>query len=104
MSPVPPFGLNRRALLLAAPALLAASRLQAQGAGLTLGMVVGTTGAFASGEAPLLNGVKMAVEELNAKGGIAGKRINLFVEDTGSEQTGAINAFNRILSKDPVAI
>jgi branched-chain amino acid transport system substrate-binding protein len=69
-----------------------------------LGMVVGTTGAFAGGEAPLVNGTKMAVKELNDKGGIAGKQIELVIEDTGSEQTGAINAFNRIVSQKPVAI
>ena len=67
-------------------------------------MVVGTTGAFAGGEAPLVNGTNLAVEELNAKGGIKGRRINLAIEDTGSEQTGAVNAFNRIIGQDPVAI
>lgn len=71
---------------------------------ITLGMVVGTTGAFAGGEAPLVNGTKLAVEDLNAKGGIGGKRVNLVIEDTGSEQTGAVNAFNRIIGQDPVAI
>lgn len=70
----------------------------------TLGMVVGTTGAFAGGEAPLVNGTKLAVDELNAKGGIGGKQIELIIEDTGSEQTGAINAFNRIIGQEPVAI
>jgi branched-chain amino acid transport system substrate-binding protein len=67
-------------------------------------MVIGTTGAFAGGEAPLVNGTKMAVEELNAKGGIGGKKINLVIEDTGSEQTGAVNAFNRVIDQEPVAI
>jgi len=71
---------------------------------ITLGMVVGTTGAFAGGEAPLVNGTKLAVEEINAKGGIGGKQIDLVIEDTGSEQTGAINAFNRIVGQEPVAI
>ncbi len=71
---------------------------------ITLGMVVGTTGAFAGGEAPLVNGTKLAVEDLNAKGGIAGKQVELIIEDTGSEQTGAINAFNRIVGQEPVAI
>jgi branched-chain amino acid transport system substrate-binding protein len=71
---------------------------------ITLGMVVGLTGAFAGGESPLVNGTKLAVEELNAKGGIGGKRINLIIEDTGSEQTGAVNAYNRIIGQQPVAI
>lgn len=71
---------------------------------LTLGMVVGTTGPFAAGEAPLVNGTKLAVEDLNAKGGIGGKKLTLVIEDTGGEQTGAVNAFNRIIGQDPVAI
>ena len=69
-----------------------------------LGMVIGTTGPFAGGEAPLVNGTKMAVEDLNAKGGINGSKIDLVIEDTGSEQTGAINAYNRMLDEDPAAI
>lgn len=71
---------------------------------ITLGMVVATTGAFAGGEAPLINGTKMAIEEINAAGGINGDKLVLVIEDTGSEQTGAINAFNRIVSSEPVAI
>ncbi|SEF15801.1 amino acid/amide ABC transporter substrate-binding protein, HAAT family [Rhizobiales bacterium GAS191] len=71
---------------------------------ITLGMVVGTTGAFAGGEAPLVNGTKLAVEDLNRKGGIGGNKIELSIEDTGSEQTGAINAFNRVVGQSPVAI
>lgn len=69
-----------------------------------LGMVIGTTGPFAGGEAPLVNGTKMAVEDINAKGGIKGSKIQLIIEDTGSEQTGAINAYNRILDQEPAAI
>jgi branched-chain amino acid transport system substrate-binding protein len=71
---------------------------------LVLGMVVGTTGAFAGGEAPLVNGTKLAAEDLNAKGGIKGRRVKLVIEDTGSEQTGAVNAFNRIIGQAPVVI
>lgn len=67
-------------------------------------MVVGTTGAFAGGEAPLVNGVKLAVEDLNAKGGIGGRKLKLVIEDTGSEQTGAVNAYNRIIAQKPVAV
>ena len=96
--------LMRRSVCLAG-LLLAATSLAAHAQStLTLGMVIGTTGAFAGGEAPLVNGTKMAVADLNAKGGIGGKQITLVIEDTGSEQTGAINAYNRILAQNPVAI
>ncbi len=71
---------------------------------ITLGMVVATTGAFAGGEAPLINGTRMAIDDINAAGGINGDKLVLVIEDTGSEQTGAINAFNRIVSSEPVAI
>lgn len=88
-----------------AAAMVAGSPVTAASAQpITLGMAVATTGAFAGGEAPLVNGVKLAIEELNAEGGIAGQPVELILEDTGSEQTGAINAFNRIVARDPVAI
>ncbi|MBN9063318.1 MAG: ABC transporter substrate-binding protein [Rhizobiales bacterium] len=90
-------------VLSAAALALGAVSAQAQ-SDITLGMVVGTTGAFAGGEAPLVNGVKLAVEDVNAKGGVGGRKLKLVIEDTGSEQTGAVNAYNRILAQKPVAI
>lgn len=90
-------------LLSAAALSLGAAVAHAQ-SDITLGMVVGTTGAFAGGEAPLVNGVKLAIEDIKAKGGIGGRKLKLVIEDTGSEQTGAVNAYNRILSQKPVAI
>jgi branched-chain amino acid transport system substrate-binding protein len=71
---------------------------------ITVGMVVALSGAVAGGEAPLVNGVKMAVAEINSAGGINGRSLNVVFEDTGSEQTGGVNAYNRILSRHPVAI
>lgn len=69
-----------------------------------LGMVVATTGAYAGGEAPLINGARLAVEHINAEGGINGRQVRLVIEDTGSEQTGAVNAYSRIASQNPIAI
>jgi branched-chain amino acid transport system substrate-binding protein len=67
-------------------------------------MVAATTGAYAGGEAPLVNGVKMAIADINARGGVDGRKLELSLEDSGSEQTGAVNAYNRVLSASPVAI
>lgn len=69
-----------------------------------IGMVAATTGPYAGGEAPLINGVKLAIADVNAKGGIDGRDLKLSVKDTGSEQTGAVNAYNRATSDQPVAV
>jgi branched-chain amino acid transport system substrate-binding protein len=89
------------ALAISLAAVAGASAAKPQ---ITLGVVLATSGPFAGGEAPLLNGTKMAVADLNAKGGIAGRHVKIVFEDTGSSQTGAVNAYNLILSKKPVAV
>ena len=69
-----------------------------------IGFVVATTGIYASAELSMVNGAKMAVEDINASGGIKGRKINLIIEDTGSQQHSAVNAFNRMAAQNPVAI
>src|SRR5207248_5070467 len=50
------------------------------------------------------NGGEFAVDEINAAGGIAGKRIALSTEDTGASSTDALNAMNRIIEGKPLII
>ncbi len=50
------------------------------------------------------NGAEFAVEEINAAGGIAGKKIALTTEDTGASSTDALNAMNRIIESKPLVI
>lgn len=50
------------------------------------------------------NGAEFAVEEINAAGGIAGKKIALTTEDTGASSTDALNAINRIIESKPLVI
>lgn len=51
------------------------------------------------------NGIQMATEEQNAKGGIAGVPIRIVVEDDQSKAEEAATAVNKLLSRDrPVAI
>jgi len=71
---------------------------------IVLGMAFAYSGPFVGGEAPLVNGVKMAVADVNAQGGINGRRLKMVSEDTGSQQTGAVNAYNLVLSQNPVAV
>ena len=50
------------------------------------------------------NGVEFAVDEINAAGGIAGKKLVLTTEDTGASSTDALNAMNRIIDGKPLII
>lgn len=49
-------------------------------------------------------GLEDAVEEINAAGGIGGKKIKLAIEDATGSSTTALNTLNRLLEDKPVAI
>ena len=42
------------------------------------------------------NGIKIAVEEINAAGGIDGKQIDYIVYDEKGDATEAVNAYNKL--------
>lgn len=69
-----------------------------------VGAYYSMTGATASATAPMLSGVKLAVQEWNAKGGINGRQIEVIAEDDQSTPAGAVNAFNKLLSQKPAFI
>ncbi|MFN6486904.1 MULTISPECIES: ABC transporter substrate-binding protein [unclassified Nostoc] len=48
------------------------------------------------------DGVKIAENYFNNKGGINGRPIKLVYQDTGGDEVGAINAFQTLISKDKV--
>jgi branched-chain amino acid transport system substrate-binding protein len=47
-------------------------------------------------------GAKIAEEYFNQQGGINGKQIKLVFQDTGGDETGAINAFKTLINKNKV--
>jgi len=49
-----------------------------------------------------IDGVKIAAKYFNDKGGINGKPIKLVLQDAGSDEVGAINAFQTLINKDKV--
>src|SRR6266511_5527468 len=49
------------------------------------------------------NGALLAVEQINAAGGIAGAKIQLIVEDDGSVRDQGITAFKKFIEQDKVA-
>ena len=50
----------------------------------------------------LVNGVKMAVDEINAAGGINGRKIELIKEDSANTNPGAVNAINKLIDSHKV--
>src|SRR2546430_589684 len=51
---------------------------------------------------PVSNGMKMAVEEINAAGGINGRKIKLVIEDSGYDPKRAVLASQKMVERDKV--
>ena len=51
---------------------------------------------------PVANGMRMAVEEINAAGGIHGRMLELIIEDSAYQQNKAAQAGDKLLKKDKV--
>jgi branched-chain amino acid transport system substrate-binding protein len=49
-----------------------------------------------------ISGIKIAEKYFNDKGGVNGTPIKLVLQDTGGDETGAINAFQTLINKDKV--
>ena len=68
------------------------------------GLTTALTGNLALLGTQARNGVEFAVDEINANGGIGGKKLALTTEDTGASSTDALNAMNRIIEGKPLII
>jgi branched-chain amino acid transport system substrate-binding protein len=51
---------------------------------------------------PVSNGMKMAVEEINAAGGVQGRKIKLIVEDSGYDPKRAVLASQKMIERDKI--
>jgi ABC-type branched-subunit amino acid transport system substrate-binding protein len=94
--------MSRRLVL--ATAILAAlplTTLQAQDT-YKIGASVGLTGYAAANDRFWRDGLGVAAEVLNAKGGLLGKKIELIIEDNRSEPQEAVVGYRKMLSSDNV--
>jgi branched-chain amino acid transport system substrate-binding protein len=71
---------------------------------IVLGVAFHLTGNLASLDVPAYNGAKLAVQELNAKGGVLGRPLKLVVEDTASDLKRIPAAAKRLMGQNPVAL
>jgi len=91
--------------MFAAPAALAQTKATNQGISDTE-IVVGThedlSGPVKGWGVPVANGMKLATEEINAAGGINGRKIRLIIEDSGYDPKRAVLATQKLIEKDQV--
>ncbi len=96
--------LPRRALLATALAVPAIRPSFAQAQTFKVGTILSVTGPAAFLGEDMRVGVELAVEEINAAGGIGGRRIEWFFYDGESQTQRALNATRRLLSQDRVDV
>lgn len=93
--------------LIAAVAAGAVSLAQAETQGVSKNeIVIGTiqdlSGPIVAYSKPVVNGMRMRVEEINAAGGIHGRKLKLVVEDSGYDPKKAVLAQQKLLQRDKV--
>lgn len=69
---------------------------------LVVGMLAPITGAGARFGESQRDGVQLAIDEINAAGGLDGRRITLVLEDTKTEPPKAVTAFTRLAERAEV--
>jgi branched-chain amino acid transport system substrate-binding protein len=62
------------------------------------------TGAFAASGTYVVNGAKIAADEINAKGGVLGKKIELIIEDNKSNPTEAAAVAEKLMTRDKTPV
>ena len=69
-----------------------------------LGFTPPVTGGSAAEGALQLKAIKLALKEINAAGGVNGKKINLIVVDNQSSNPGALTALQKAVEQEKVLI
>jgi branched-chain amino acid transport system substrate-binding protein len=100
--------MHAKLVVVAAAALAAvATGAFAQTRGVTkteivIGMPTDLSGVTATGGVSSANAARMRFEEINAAGGIHGRKINLIVEDHGYQVPKAVQACSKLINRDNV--
>ncbi|MCM2316043.1 MAG: ABC transporter substrate-binding protein [Thermoanaerobaculia bacterium] len=69
---------------------------------IAIGHLASMTGGQATFGQQTDQGIKLALEEINAKGGVKGRKVRVITEDTQSKQEEAANAASKLISRDNV--
>ena len=87
----------------AAVATLLAGPVAAQDA-IKIGVTQPLTGAFAASGNYVAQGARIAEDQINAAGGVLGRKIQLVIEDNKSNPTEAVATAEKLISKDKVPV
>ncbi len=87
----------------AASSALLVPRLARADGPVKLGLLHSLSGTIAIAEASLVDAEKMAVDEINASGGVLGRKIEIVVEDGASENPIFAEKARKLLERDKVA-
>ncbi len=88
----------------AAAAAPSATQPAATGGEIRIGAGLNITGPTASQGALFRNAIQLAEKQINAAGGINGKKLNVVIEDDQSNNPGALAALNKNLEQDNVLV
>ncbi|MCC6146974.1 MAG: ABC transporter substrate-binding protein [Anaerolineaceae bacterium] len=85
-----------------APAAAEEAKCPIEGGVLKIGSILPLTGAAALNGGRISNGAKLAVEEINAAGGIMGCQVDFILEDSQGDAAVAVAAAEKLINKDKV--
>jgi branched-chain amino acid transport system substrate-binding protein len=103
-----------RRIVPAVASALAVSLLAACGSGnsssggggdtILIGEIAGTTGAYGTTGQAMVNGAMVAIDEINAQGGVLGKKLKFQWYDDGASATKSSQLFRKLVSDGAIAI
>jgi branched-chain amino acid transport system substrate-binding protein len=82
----------------------AASTSRSSGGSILVGSIAGTTGAYGSTGVAMVNGAKMAIDDLNTRGGALGKKFTLKSYNDQASATLSSQLYQRLVSAGAVAV
>lgn len=94
-------GLAAGALALGGPAILSFGRGEQP---IKIGDIDPLTGTYAAEGESQIRGAKMALAEINAKGGVLGRELQMLVEDNGANVGLSVQKAHKLMDQDKVAL
>ena len=94
----------QKSLKLAVLAIAAAFSMGGHAQTYKIGIAAGLTGYAATVDRAWTDGVKVAVDVVNARGGVNGRKLEVIVEDNRSEPQEAVTVYRKMMSSDKVDI